>query len=503
MNLIKIAFLNLIFSIATCASLEAGEDVPEKPNIIWLMAEDIANDLECYGVPGLQTPNLNQLAEQGIRYNNCLSTNPISSPNRSAMLTGVHQNVLGAQHHRSNRNTPLSGPYKPITYWLREAGYTCIIGHHGVMGKGRKIDANFKTSRLGPYDGKDQFGLFDKMDTFTPEDQPFFAQIQLAVTHRGDWWNQISRQSSDPVDPDEVEMPPFMADHPVVREDWARYLDQIEYMDSEVGMIMEELKEKGLDENTVVIFIGDNGRCNIRGKGYLFDSGLRVPLIIRWPEGLEGGQVSDQMVSVTDISASILNMAGARVPDYLTGVPFITEESHRDAVFSARDLWDEVLEQSRAITTQRYKYIRHQMPWVPYDAHQAYLEFYRPAVHIMRPMDMKNELTPVQAHFFKESKPAEELYDLKNDPYETNNLVDDPQYREVLDELRGRLTAWEQRLPVTTPADFNFVTARAVDLLDWVRYTKPNQYKQMLEGKEIGFQRLNREYRQYKKSLNE
>ena len=502
MKFLKLALINFVLGMMFFSYAGASEESSEKPNIIWLMAEDIGNDLECYGTPAVQTPNLNRLAEEGIRYNNCISTNPISSPNRSAMLTGVHQNVLGAQHHRSNRNTPLNNPYKPITYLLRKAGYTCILGHHGVMGKGRKIDVNFKSSRLGHYDGEDEFGIFDKLDTLKVSNQPFFAQIQLAVTHRGDWWNRIREESSDPVDPGEVELPPFMADHPVVRKDWARYLDQMEYMDDEVGMIMEELEEKGIADNTVVIFIGDNGRCNVRGKGYLFDSGLRVPLIVRWPGRLKPGQVSDQMVSVTDLSASILNIAGAKVPYYLTGIPFITEDSGRDAVFSARDLWDEVLEKSRSITTQRYKYIRHHMPWVPYDSHQAYLEFYRPAVHIMRQMDMKNKLTPAQAHFFKERKPKEELYDLKKDPYETNNLVDDPEYRDILNRLRVRLSKWEQQLPDTSPEDFNFVTPGAVELLDWVRYTKPELYKQMLNGKEIGFQRLNGKYRRYKDSVD-
>ena len=191
MKFFQTLLFNFVFAMVLSSSSEASEEEPERPNIIWLMAEDIGNDLECYGTAGVQTPNLNRLADQGIRYTNCFSTNPISSPNRSAMLTGVHQNVLGAQHHRSNRNTPLDDPYKPITYWLRKAGYTCILGHHGVMGKGRKIDVNFKTSRLGPYDGEDEFGIFDKLDTMKVSDQPFFAQIQLAVTHRGDWWNRI------------------------------------------------------------------------------------------------------------------------------------------------------------------------------------------------------------------------------------------------------------------------------------------------------------------------
>jgi arylsulfatase A-like enzyme len=391
-------------------------------------------------------------------------------------------------------------PYKPITYWLREAGYTCVLGHEAVMGKGRKIDVNFKHERLGPYDGVEKFGIFDKLDTLKPEDQPFFAQIQLAVTHRGDWWNEISDKSEDKVDTGEISLPDYYADHPLIKEDWARYLDQIEYMDHEVGLIMKDLEEKGMADNTVVIFIGDNGRCNIRGKGYLHDPGLRIPLIVWWPEGIEQGVVTDQVISVTDISASILNLAGAKMPGYLTGVPFIGIESDREFVISARDLWDEVMEKSRSVSTKRYKYIRNDMPEVPFDAGQAYLEFYRPAVHIMRAMNAQGLLNKDQAFFFGKNKPAEELYDLRDDPHELNNLVDDPDYGDILEDLRGKLVQWETLLPETTEADFDFVHPVAVDILNWVKTEKPDQYQEMLNGKEIGFGRLAREYRE---SLNE
>lgn len=490
--------LILILLIASPVRVQARqleEPPPDRPNIVLLMAEDISTDLPVYGEAGLQTPNLDRLAVGGVLYTNAFGTNPICSPNRSAMMVGAHQNMINAQHHRSNRDKSLPEPYKPITYWLRKAGYTTILGHHAVRGNGRKIDVNFKHNRLGPYNGETIFGLFDKLDTLRVTDQPFFAQIQLSVTHRGDWWKQISRQSRDPVNPESVELPPYMADHPVIRADWARYLDQIEYMDKEVGMIMDELEKKGIAENTVVIFIGDNGRCNIRGKGYLYDPGLRVPMIIRWPAKLDGGEVNDQMVSVTDISASTLNLAGVELPEYLTGQPFILEESDRKAVISARDLWDEVMEKSRSVTTKRFKYIRHYKSWVPYDAGQAYLEFYRPAVHIMRSLKQQGMLDSLQAAFFTGKKPREELYDLQNDPHELRNLVDNPDYRDQLETLREMLDEWEAQLPHSNPADHDLVVPGAPELLEWVKYERTPLYLEMLKGDEIGFQHLNREYR--------
>ena len=261
-------------------TIVAASFAQERPNIIWLMAEDIGPDLECYGMEAVKTPVLNSLAEDGMKFTHCYTTNPICSPSRSAMMTGVMQTKINAQHHPSNRDVPLTEPYKPFTYWLRDAGYTCILGSEFVLGKGRKTDVNFKHEAIGNWDGKTQFGLFDKLDTIKATDQPFFAQIQLLATHRGDWWNEIRAQSTHPVDPAKVKLPPYMADDPTIRLDWAKYLDQMEYIDHEVGVIIRDLKEKGLYENTVIIFIGDNGRCNIKGKGYLFDPGLHLPLIV-------------------------------------------------------------------------------------------------------------------------------------------------------------------------------------------------------------------------------
>lgn len=481
---IRTILAGVILFLCILSPLRGQEISPdERPNIIWLMAEDISTDIESYGMAGVQTPNLNKLAEQGIRYTNVFSTSPICSPNRSAMMVGAHQNMIGAQHHRSNRDKVLPDPYKPITHWLRKAGYTNIVGNHLVRGNGGKVDVNFKHS-----------DIFDKRNTIELEDQPFFAQIQLNVTHRGDWWKSISEQSEDPVNPAKVELPPYMADHPTVREDWARYLDQMEYMDQEVGLIMEELEQKGIADNTIVIFMGDNGRCNIRGKGYLYDPGLRVPLIIRWPEKMRGDQVSDQVVSVTDISASILNVAGVKLPGYLTGQPFILEESDREAVISARDLWDEVMDRSRSVSTKRFKYIRHDMPWVPFDSGQAYLEFFRPAVHVMRKLKQQGKLDSVQAAFFQSSKPREELYDLKNDPHEIRNLASDPAYTEQLNALRDRLQEWELKLPNTPIEEFNFVTPGAPAILQWLKYERQDLYQQMLNGKEIGLSKARRLY---------
>lgn len=460
----------------------------EKPNIIWLMAEDMSLDLECYGMKGVKTPNLNKMAEEGVKFENCFVTNPICSPSRSAMLTGTHQVKINAHHHRSNRDLPLDEGFKPFTYWLRKAGYTTILGHHGVMGKGRKIDANFKHEAIGPWDGKTQFGLFDKYDTFEKGDQPFFAQIQLVASHRGDWWDEVRENSKHPVDPAEVELPKFMADDPVIRLDWAKYLDQIEFLDNEVGMIFKELEDKGMADNTVVIFIGDNGRCNIRGKGYLQDPGLHIPLIVYYPKDLKAGQVRKDVVSATDITATILDFADVKIPDYMTGKPIFDKNFKREYVYGARDLWDEVEEKSRAITSGEWKYIRNDMPEVPFDAHQAYLEFYRPAVHRMRALKAEGKLNESQKLFFAPRKDKEELYNLKNDPQELNNLAEDPKYAGVLQKMRQKTLEFDRQMePVSSV--YHPVHPISVDVLEWVKKERPEDYQRMLNGEEIGFKK--------------
>lgn len=475
-----------LFSLILFSVSGKAQTVPAQPNIIWLMAEDISLDLECYGTKGVQTPNLNRLAEQGIRYNNCFVTNPICSPSRSSMMVGTHQLKINAHNHRSNRKIALPEPYKPFTYWLRENGYTTIIGHHGVMGYGRKIDCNFKTQMLGKWDGKENFGLFDKKDEFLPEDQPFFAQIQLVATHRGDWWDEVRQKSENPVNPEEVVLPPYYAEHPTIRLDWAKYLDQMEFIDKEVGMIIEELNAKGMAENTVIIFIGDNGRCNLRGKGYLHDPGLRIPLIVYYPKKITSGTVSNAVVSATDITATILDLAGCKTPNYMTGQSIFNKSFTRKEVYGTRDLWDEIEEKSRSLSTAKWKYIRNDKPEIPWDAHQAYLEFYRPAVHIMRGLQEEGKLNNAEQLFFRKTKPVEELYDLVNDPYEMNNLATNPKYVKELTELREKTVNYDKKMaPVST--SFYPVSPISVEVLEFVEKEHPEVYKRMLAGEEVGF----------------
>ena len=271
--------------IGGCAQQKAEKPADnERPNILWIIAEDMTLDLGCYGCPAVRTPNIDRLAAEGVMYTNARCCAPLSSPTRSAMLTGLHHTITASHNHRSNRDKALPDSIKPFTCYLREAGYTCILGDRDCFENpnnttsdhesSRKIDCNFRYDRTGEYDGKTEFGLFDKLYDIDPtSDMPFFKQVTLYVTHRGDWWKSIREQSEHPVNPAEVVLPPYMADHPKIREEYACYLDQVEYMDAEVGKLMKKLEDDNLTDNTIVIFIADNGRADIRAKGFLYDEG--------------------------------------------------------------------------------------------------------------------------------------------------------------------------------------------------------------------------------------
>lgn len=489
------ATLSIVLGLFACllvGSQQMAADqsitISDRPNIIWIMAEDMGPDLECDGMAGVKTPNLNRLAQEGVRFTRAYCSNPICSPSRSAMMVGVDQTVINAQHHRSNRDVPLAAPYKPITSYLRGAGYTCILGSDLVMKKGRKIDCNFKYEETGPYDGVSHFGLFDKLDNYTAADQPFFNQIQCLVTHRGDWWNGVRKASKHPVPLDAVKLPPWFADTPEIRYDWAAYLDTVEYMDNEVGLLMQQLKDKGLDKNTVVIFIADNGRCNLRGKGYLQDTGLHVPMIVWAPGRVKAGTVVDEIVSMTDISATILQLAGAEMPAYLDGKPVFAVEKpqYRESIRSARDIWDEIDECCRSITTKQYSYIKNLMPAVPWDAHQAYLDLNRPAVHVMRRLKAEGKLSPTESIFFADRKPVEELYDLNADPDQLHNLATEPAYAVVLEKLRMQEAVWEASHRDYGLADLGHrkpaIGEDAVRARDWVRQHEPELWHRLESG---------------------
>ncbi|MCG8527882.1 MAG: sulfatase [Opitutales bacterium] len=397
------------------------------------MAEDIGCDLACYGAKGVQTPVLDRLASDGLKLNRLYCTSPICSTNRTAMITGMYQTSINGHHHRSHRTDGfrLPDPVKPITSYLQKAGYFCALG----CGYGPKTDFNFDSSEI-VWDGKDW--------SERAQGQPFFAQIQLRVTHRGNWWERIRSESDDPVKTEEIELPVFLPDHAEIRKDWAMYLDQVERADAQVGEILTRLKNEGILENTIVVFIGDNGRCFHRGKGFLYEDGIKVPGIVYGTSIPVAGTDCDRLVSTIDLSAQILNWAGVPVPEHMQGRPFLSIEAvDRGYVFAARDRWDEVYDKSRTVVGKRFKYIRNDMPEVPVFTFQQYLEKVRPIRSVLWKLYQEGKMDAFQRYYMAPKKPAEELFDLLNDPMETQNLAEDEAFSDEINRLREVLKLWE------------------------------------------------------------
>jgi arylsulfatase A-like enzyme len=431
-------------AMATPGSLFAKQKADSRPNILWILSEDISPELSCYGTPLVQTPNLDKLAGQGIRFTNAFTTGPVCSASRSAMITGMFQTSIGAHNHRSHRNDgyTLPEPVRMITEYFRDAGYFTAnvkTAAPGVSGSG-KTDFNFKFKNA--FDGDDW--------NQRKAGQPFFAQLSIGVTHRGGHWKNLRDQLKNPVDPDKIMLPPYYPDHPVAREDWATYLDSIQVMDGYIGKILKRLDDENLADNTVVIFIGDHGRCHVRDKQWLYDGGINIPLLVRWPDRLEAGQVCDDLVSSIDISATILKIAGVELPRHIEGKVFLESGANgnwktvnqHEYIIAARDRCDETVDRIRCVRNKQYKYIRNFMPERPYTQTNAYKESSYPMLNLMKELHAQGKLTPVQALFMAPRKPDEELYDIKNDPYEINNLAASPEHQQSLKKMRAILERW-------------------------------------------------------------
>ena len=400
-----------------------------QPNILWIYGEDLSPDLGCYGTPAVATPNIDRLASEGTRFSNAYVTCPVCSPSRSALITGTYQTHFDAHNHRSNRNKPLRDDMKLITDCFREAGYfTCNSPGPPKYNRRGKTDFNFE--RKNPFDGIDWKERADG--------QPFYAQINIPDTHR-----VFKPDPQRAINPDDVELPSYYPDHPLIRKDWALYLESIQILDRKVGNILKRLDDEGLTENTIVFFMSDHGRAHIRCKQFLYDGGIHIPLIVRYPGNIEAGTVSDELVSGVDFMPTSLDLAGIDIPNYVQGQIFLgPNATSRDAIFAARDRCDGTVDRIRCIRTQKYKLIRNYHPELPYMQFNGYKKLQYPLWSLINVLAEKGELTEAQQHFIQQTRPREELYDLQTDPYEVNNLAEDNEHKNVRNDLSIKLDAW-------------------------------------------------------------
>jgi N-sulfoglucosamine sulfohydrolase len=429
---------NLITGISLSLSiLPMVTKAIDRPNILWIIAEDMSQDLGCYGDKLVTTPNIDWLAANGMKFNQVFTTGPACSPSRTALATGVYQTTVGAYHMRYSDDLlpELPKPYKILPELLRENGYyTGNLKNINKTGTG-KDDWLFKTDQKS-------------WDTNSWDDlknhQPFFGQINFSESHR-----TFASNPRHPVDPDAVALPPYYPDHYAAKQDWADYLEEVNTADEHVGRILENLRSEGLAENTIVIFFSDHGRPMIRAKNWLYDSGTKIPLVIYYPEninrpdGFHPGTENSELISGVDLVAETLVMAGGKIPQWMQGRTFLRKDSQpREYLYTAVDRIGQIESQSRAVRTKRYKYIRNfKTPGSVNECTTAYRRSTHPIFHLLNIMGVKRMLTPAQEQLLKPIV-REELYDLVNDPFEVVNLAGDGHYEATRKMLADNLAEW-------------------------------------------------------------
>ena len=414
------------------ASKGVGKNRGRRLNILWISCEDTSCDLGCYGDDYADTPNLDQLARQGMRYSNAFVVYPVCAPTRSSVITGMYPSTIGTMHMRTSLKGYEAVPppqVKCFTEYLRAAGYYCT--------NNSKTDYQFAP----PFTAWDQSSKRAHWRN-RPEGSAFFSVINLTVSHESRSWPKKGEKLVH--DPGKAPLPPYWPDTPMVRENLARYYDNVTKMDQQAGEILRQIEEDGLTEKTVVFFWGDHGRGLPRHKRWVYDSGIHVPLIIRWPGRIKGGEVCEDLVSCVDFAPTVLSIAGAAIPAYMQGRAFLGEQKGktRKYIFAGRERMDAKSDDHiRCVRDRRYKYIRNFMPQKPYAQPIPYRDK-MPIMKEWRRLNAEGKLTAPQRLFFRETKPAEELYDIVSDPHEINNLAESPAHREVIERMRGVLAEW-------------------------------------------------------------
>jgi N-sulfoglucosamine sulfohydrolase len=416
--------------IALLLTLTAGF-AAERPNIVWIVGEDLGPEIGCYGDKYARTPNIDKLASEGARFTRAFTHAPVCAPSRSGLITGRYPTSIGTHHMRSKLLEP------PVTFTqrLRESGY-----HVSWPGK---TDFNFDVP-------KEAFDRTTNWRTNLPR-QPFFAYINLGTTHESQIRgtaaqfakNTAKLTAQDRHDPGKAKLPPYYPDTPETRRDWANYYDLVTAVDYQVREVLADLERLGVAGNTVVFFFGDHGRGLPRGKRWVYDSGIHVPLIVRWQGRIKPGSVRDDLVAFIDFAPTVLSLAGGAVPAEWQGQIFLgpNRGPERKYIFAARDRMDEAYDRIRCVRDGRFKYIRNFHPELPYAQRIDYMEE-MPTTQVWREWNAEGKLNNAQKLWFAKSKPPEELYDLERDPHEINNLAASGKHAEKLKELRGALDRW-------------------------------------------------------------
>ena len=417
-----LAFALALYLPSTCTPAD------DPPNVVWIVADDLGPELGCYGYPGVATPNIDRLAAEGVRYTRAFATAPVCSSSRTAFQTGRYQTTVGGHHHNTRNKPVLPESIPTVTGLMQEAGYFVSNGKGYPDSKFGKSHLNFAYTDRTFFDGVDWSERADG--------QRFFAQVQIKEPHRPFVKSERQRPNAP--------IPPNYPDHPVTRADWANYLASIEVLDHKVGDVLDRLDKEGIADNTLVIFFGDHGRPHVRGKQWLYEGGLHTPLIIRWPDRTGAGESNDGLTSLLDLMPTTLAAAGVTLSDSalsdLPGTDLLAPNwvGHQE-IYAARDRCGDAPDRIRSVRTDRFKYIRNFHPEIPYLQLSSYKKLSYPVDTLMRVLHAKGQWdSPLMAA----ERPREELYDLDDDPWETNNLASEPAHAETLNTLRQKVDQW-------------------------------------------------------------
>ena len=441
MNHFKAVTLCFLFFSSTF-SLLGGK----YPNILWITAEDMSPTLGCYGDDFAKTPNIDQLAERSLLYENAFASSPVCSPSRSCLINGLPATSQGTHNMRSSFPIP-----------NEMSGFPAILRKHGFYTSNNvKTDynsANFEEITASSWDESSTSAHWRNSDS----KKPFFSVFNLMTSHQSrtmvwpyeKFQKEVQSKLSDCEihQPSKVPLPPYYPDTPIIRKYLARYYDCVTAMDKEVGKLLDQLNEDGLADDTIIFFYSDHGSGMPRHKRALLDSGMRVALLVHIPKKwqhlskFQSGTTTDQLVSFPDFAPTLLNVLSLPIPDYMEGKPFLGEgASNREYVYGHRDRVDEVHDTARSVRNHRYLYIRNFQPHLGYNQPTAWPdlgeirhEFYR--------LSTSNTLTPPQRHFVSPTRPVEELYDCIQDPLNLNNLITSskPEHKKAANQLRSEL----------------------------------------------------------------
>ncbi|MEM6504114.1 MAG: sulfatase-like hydrolase/transferase [Planctomycetota bacterium] len=424
-NLAQLSCIALsIVAILFHASLTHAQDEQPVPNILWLTIEDSsAYEFGCYGNTHVKTPNIDALAAKGVRFTNASSVAPQCSPARSTLISGVFATTYGTGLHRGVFPSPKERPFLPRL--MRQAGYYCL--------NVTKRDYNTPSPKNLWHQGAD----------YSKSQKPFFAVYNNTDSHM-----KSVRKEALPASDIDISHLPYLPNLPEIRANYAAHLGKIRAIDQWVGRKLAELKDSGKQDDTIIFFFSDHGGCQPRGKAFAYETGLRVPLIIylppRWQHlsgDLEMASVSDRLVGFEDFAPTVLSLIGQDAPEQVQGKAFMGKNAQAPKAyqFGFRNNQGHHFDPVRTVRDKRYKYIRHYAPHKPLGMRQAY-QWGMGANMAYDLANLRGELAPKHAAFFK-AKPTEMLFDLKNDPWEMNNLANSPDHQQMLDRMRAKLSA--------------------------------------------------------------